>query len=407
MTKNNKNPTSYFDKEMACSQNKKLVCPHCFHENSSEYFYEGAREEDEHIVCETECSMCDKPFVASLDKFNQNYGYTTKPIPCDKDKHKFKFERSFNQGKESEGNELRCSKCWESKYQWTKQGKVLSPKNIQREYRRKQKENMAYAGDTPKSGTFHLSNKSIGVETAVAEGNRTLFLSTVDILKNMGFKLVEMTDLAHYPSLKFYRRHGVKNGVKFTGEYYPNGMRFSFFDATGEKYSSTETLNYLQLKLVTLALQKIQKNLFGSGNFVSSRKDVDWHGRPNLDGLSRSKAIQVLKDFPIPTPKESYNRKDKEGQELSSGDIRYAYSFHGELIKGVVKHNINNMWWLITPSNYYNIYSGDLFSSMEGKSIKKRPEAMERLKTELSKAIKEENFERCIVLKKIIQPPTK
>lgn len=401
-TKQNKTE-SYFDKEMACDHQDKIVCPHCRHENSTEYFFDGFVEDNDNegkLISEIECSSCEKTFTAWLDKYNQNLGYSSRPIACKEHKHKFVFERSFNQGKENEGNELRCVKCWESKYQWTKNGKVLSRRNIDRQYRQKEEVNQVFEG--LKEGNYRKGKNWFSVSTKEAKGNRFLFLSLIEYLKSLGFKLTEMKKLNRYPTLKFSHRDGLKSGISFEASYYPAGMKIDLCLEGESKYSSDKKPSYLQSKLITFTLSKLESKIKELGKFTLDHKDVDWHGRPNLDNLTREQARKKLLDFNIPTPKEAYNNKDKDGVELKSGDVRYSYNYNKELIKGIAKHNINNMWWLITADNYYNISSRELFSIKEDTPVKLKEDQQSRLKTELAIAIKNEDFKRCITLKKMI-----
>ena len=47
------------------------------------------------------------------------------------------------------------------------------------------------------------------------------------------------------------------------------------------------------------------------------------------------------------TPEHEYNAKDRDGKILHNGEVKYFRDWSGYLIRGVIYHNINNMWWVL------------------------------------------------------------
>ena len=74
-----------------------------------------------------------------------------------------------------------------------------------------------------------------------------------------------------------------------------------------------------------------------------------------------------LKDLDGTTCKESYNNTDKNKKIIYNGDVKYFRDFStGRWFKGVVYHNINNMWWvIINNTKRTNISSFELFDKVD------------------------------------------
>lgn len=108
----------------------------------------------------------------------------------------------------------------------------------------------------------------------------------------------------------------------------------------------------------------------------------------------------------------SWRRADADGNTLSHGAVRWCRDRKGRLIRGRVYGGINGMWTLVygpgrgdqtthSARQYFGYQPG-----MPRRSVDPGVRA-KRLKAELEKAIKAENFERAVVLRDVIRADAK
>lgn len=105
----------------------------------------------------------------------------------------------------------------------------------------------------------------------------------------------------------------------------------------------------------------------------------------------------------------SWNRKDKDGTELSHGDVRWLRDRKGRLLSGRVYGGINGMWMFVygpDRRDYTHEPAGRFFTYSPGMPRKLIDEEVrrKRLDGELQKAIAAMDFERAAVLRDILFP---
>ncbi len=100
-----------------------------------------------------------------------------------------------------------------------------------------------------------------------------------------------------------------------------------------------------------------------------------------------------------------YNRKTRDGQLLEHGQQIYFIDYRGRIGYGTAFYNLNNMWWILAGRyTVLNIHCGDIFAQAPADLRKKRNERIRRrrLEDELAHAVAALNFERAIVLKRVL-----
>jgi hypothetical protein len=128
----------------------------------------------------------------------------------------------------------------------------------------------------------------------------------------------------------------------------------------------------------------------------SNNENLHVHGGPIscLDDLKALMANRSERDC-----------KDKNGNKITCGDTKVFYNWNKSITRGLVYHNINNMWWVLTNDQLYNVACFDLFDFQTG-TPKRKPlnfeQQIQRIHTELKKAEGKQDYERCIVLKKLL-----
>jgi len=118
-------------------------------------------------------------------------------------------------------------------------------------------------------------------------------------------------------------------------------------------------------------------------------------------------SIEKLCEY-VNSKEDSRNYIDSDGKRIVCGSVKYFYDYYKgkRLCCGIAYHNINNMWWVVTPDgNRRNIASFELFD-YEGQSRRKeltKEQKINRLESELKKYESKKNYIRCISINKQIE----
>lgn len=103
------------------------------------------------------------------------------------------------------------------------------------------------------------------------------------------------------------------------------------------------------------------------------------------------------------------NNKDRDKKEIKCGELKYFYCYDGYLHRGIVYHNLNNMWWVVENDiDLSNKASYELFDRTDEpiRKVLSADKKLEKLKEERSRQIKAENFLRCNSIQKEINKLT-
>lgn len=217
---------------------------------------------------------------------------------------------------------------------------------------------------------------------AVQEKNLTVFCKIFDLLKERGFAIqTDQRILKEFPVLADSHFEGEKDGLKFKAEYYPAGFKFEFFqDINFENphggfydFEKLEKMPYL-IRLTFMVTRKAICKLLELEGYTNTEKP---HFKYAMDDvlyrIKDSCHYKKGQDLMGYTPAESYNNKDRDEKTLFNGQVKYFRGYDGRLRKGVIFHNINNMWWVILNKfEFTNIASFQLFDIKPGEKIPKR-----------------------------------
>ncbi|MES2287647.1 MAG: hypothetical protein V4547_18270 [Bacteroidota bacterium] len=261
--------------------------------------------------------------------------------------------------------------------------------------------------DTEKCGTWDA-----------AFNHHALWYRIINLLKNRGFDIGVDQTVAKCIQKGYY--YGVKkNDIHVHAQIYPNGFVFEFHETAtptnppnrgrfdNRNINKMPYLIKIALKaelnaIIKLAAQFVKTDNRdkpnGSVNAILNVFQTSHFDKKNV------KSLEDLNNHDI----ADYNSKSKDGTHLKNGDVKYFYGHKGKLSRGTMYHNINNMWWaIINDTEYTNIACFHLFDYKLGTPLKKplSPEGkIQRLHTELKRAEAKQNYERCIVLKKLLTP---
>lgn len=199
------------------------------------------------------------------------------------------------------------------------------------------------------------------------------WISIINFLKKRGFKVKQNQFYnKEYKILSKYHKIGFKKDVVVLLEICPASIHLSFTNIknlwdnqqsywTHESDSRYTKLSYLENKAVELEIYRIIK-YFENHDFEiqlnTKLSPEQYIIKQNKDNKHVHGDISTLEE--IRCKSYQYN-KDKNKNELVCGELKYFYDYNKRLNRGIVYHNINNMWWVICNGDLHNEANFDLF----------------------------------------------
>lgn len=218
----------------------------------------------------------------------------------------------------------------------------------------------------------------------------------------------------YYPILSQYHACGNWNGLEFKSEIHMGNFIFEFFQNVTPsenrnggyydfyKYSKFPYLIKIRLKLAINTLISAIEPLCDatitcvdlprkSEERVLNGYQKSCHKIKNISSLSEAQS--TLDNYDL-----SHNNNDRDNKKIFCGDLKYFYGYDGYLHRGIVYHNLNNMWYVIENDiTLSNVSSFNLFDRTNEpiRRVLSSDDKLKKLKSERDKQIKEENFIRC------------
>lgn len=249
--------------------------------------------------------------------------------------------------------------------------------------------------------------------------HNALLAKIINLLNRRGFKVRpdETKDKVIRPEYKY----GInKYGIEVNIHTYPAGFEIQFYQNVTEPENSNggqydfdkyERMPYLLKLSVTAEINAIIK-LAGkfvkpinegrkenAVEFILDRFQTNSFTKHHIKTLEDNAALMSDHD-------RAYNSDDRDKVKISNGDIKYFYE-RNRLMRGKAYHNINNMWWVIlNDTEVKNMSSGSLFDFVPGTPFRKElttPQKVQKLHTALKTAEQAQKYERCIVLRGLLQ----
>jgi len=216
---------------------------------------------------------------------------------------------------------------------------------------------------------------------------------------------------SRWKSLGKTHHHAQRGDLQCTMEVYPAGCKLEFYqevnvtNPNGGRYdfNKLEKMPYLVKVAFRYAFQQVTAYLKSQG-YITTDDDP---ARDAWERVAYLRREMVSRRYYKGTV-ESYNAKDRDGVMLRDGDIRYYRDHQGVLWRGIVMHNINNMWWVVSNDHiYHNIASFYLFSLPPGcplvRKLRPKTVCIQRLQQEKAKAVQREDFEKAAILRDILR----
>lgn len=237
-------------------------------------------------------------------------------------------------------------------------------------------------------------------------------------MKSVGYKVGRDRRIEEeYSCLSKDHWQGVKGQLEFKAERYPRGFSIKFYQNVNfknrnggeydfDKFRMAPYLIRLQWIVDSKKIAEFIESILlevkchteieykKSEDKIKQHYYKDWH-------KEQKDMNYELSDLDGQTEDE-YNSKDRDGEILYNGDIKYYRDYNGRLARGKIYHNINNMWWVIlNDTEYTNVASFELFNPTEETFKKRRIQKNKKQSYETSNVAARKNFNKHFTYKDI------
>lgn len=185
---------------------------------------------------------------------------------------------------------------------------------------------------------------------------------------------------------------------------------FNFWSLTDDR---STPLSYLETKRVELEVNKLLSLLPAEKLNYENDKKLSFEGKVVKELNSNSHIhgkVTCLEDIKrsiesgVGKYNQGRNSEDAEGKKVTCGETKYFYDYTNKRLSyGEVWHNINDMWWVLTPDgNRRNISCFNLFdfNFQSRRKELKRSEKIDKLERIQRQAEKVKNYKHCIEIEK-------
>lgn len=237
-------------------------------------------------------------------------------------------------------------------------------------------------------GTLYLHFEKRGENFTLNVPHKPVWDSVIRFLKKRGWTIgINQSYKEHFKVLSKYHKIGFKGEVALLMEINHDSINIQFgnkknlwtgiaqsFWEKDQSYDKRYTpLTYLEEKAVEIEIFKA-KNFCSKWckpektddersavEYILHKESVNKHihgGAKSLEEIAQYMEKKYQDDY-----QSKYNLVDKNKKLIYCGEIKHFVDYETKrVLKGIVYHNINNMWWVLLPANVKrNIACFDLF----------------------------------------------
>lgn len=243
------------------------------------------------------------------------------------------------------------------------------------------------------------------------------------VLKQIGFSIeADPKMLKHYRSIAKYNRIGRRGDLFVYCRTCSTGSEFEFYqeivtvNPNGGRYDFDKVgmMPYLIRKSFERAVTALKADLLAHGfadrtKYGSPVSDplAYFNDRWDCDDDKQSGTHRFERDesgWPSANVIGNWGRRDRDGNEITHGAVRYARDLKGYLMRGRVYGGINGRWMLIYgpgSGDYTYLDAGELFTCSPATTCRKKhhdpsrgkQHAVNRLRQKMAQAVTAEDFE--------------
>ncbi len=384
-----------------------IICPHCDYEfgDSWECIPSGEGE-----LCWVEdCPDCSNKFDVTFDSRNVDNGFTSSVQVCKEEDHNYKVSDNLYKSEYKTNEDISiysrieiCSICDDYRFTPVKEdGSDFTKQellNFQTKKRLKNKSKIYLPFKGVKTGSFEVNkNKGVTLKTKESEGNIKMWVEICRWFKDRGFKTQQLPDYLRKRSVEFEKGWiectvSVKN-YTITIEWYQNEIMNARKKGDGR-------YEHDRYDLITPKMQLEIRSFLNSIKIYLIDKGFEFKAELNdYQILLNDLKVENLSEWEDPKNHMSRDYEDRDKKVMKSGEEKYFYS--GKILKkGVIWWRNGNQWRImcngeLNQTAHWNLF--DYQSDPKRKPLSKDAQ-IQRLHTELTKAEKAHNYDRCKVL---------
>lgn len=241
--------------------------------------------------------------------------------------------------------------------------------------------------------SIYIHNTTVSINFAIRGDNFSLdvphyskWASYIKFLRNRGFKVGANEFYSKdFSCLSKYHKIAEKGEIVILLEIGADSIRAQFthiknlWDCKQSAWDSKGDTRYTKLSYIENL--KVENEVYRTKNYFSNWASVINDRNIELppeefiiDKLKTNRHIHgvvtCLNDIKVDMMKDNYNyhhnSNDKNKKKIICGEVKYYYGYDNRLKCGVVWHNINNMWWVISGNKLQNKASFELFDFEPG-----------------------------------------
>lgn len=264
---------------------------------------------------------------------------------------------------------------------------------------------------------IHIYNTTITLQFSERGDNFTLdvphyskWSSYIKFLRNRGFKVgANEFYTKDYSCLSKYHKIAKKGEVIILLEIANDSIKAQFthiknlWDCKQSAWDSKSDSRYTKLTYIeNLRIENEvyrTKNYFSNWASIINDKNIKLPAQEYIINNLKTNThihgvVTCLNDIKVDMMKDNYNyhhnSNDKNKKKIICGEVKYFYDYDGRLKCGIVWHNINNMWWVISGKDLKNKASFDLFDFEPG--LPRRKVDISKINRIIEQFAKSKNF---------------
>lgn len=403
-----------------------IQCPYCGYEYLDSFECIPNGNQGDEVAWDQECDDCGKYFRVVFDLFNQSHGYECNKI-CKSHNFQWKEGDSYTDHDtahyiSNRSKVYRCSDCGEIDFrcvdengrEYTAQ-EINKYKQQKRQQERREREPEFIRIDDMKKKKVsiyeRLEDMYLQFDTDKPEGNSSLFWRVLNKLKDVGFSCEYK---GQYKSLKRSSRYLKNDWIECNAEFSRGcGIVLKFYHSVvsgshkypeynSEKYNLLDNKHKTKYRSIARMLKNYVLEICDTGYRYS--KLTDSHGYPDVGRSSckyPGREIERITKMGEPITCNC-SGKDRDGKQVHNGDYKLTYNDKGILTAGRAYDRCGTYKYFVHNDRTYSLVDTDSMfdpgGDVQNRILKEK--SLSKVKSLLEDAVKEEDFQRCIILKR-------